>query len=136
MREILFRGKTDETGRWIYGDLEHDTDGVLQILGIHSAFAHNVIPETVGQFTGLTDKNGVKIFEGDICRFVVVDRKGKAAQYVGTVKFDDGSFVIDTVTDNFEFELKGTFWEDDNFEVIGNIHDSSGLLTENAKEEK
>ena len=70
MREILFRGKRTDTKEWIEGIAfphdnnkvtmfsQHSTDGCL--------VGEEVDPETVGQFTGLTDKNGVKIFEGDI----------------------------------------------------------------------
>jgi uncharacterized phage protein (TIGR01671 family) len=130
MREILFRGKTEE-GEWIEGDLFHRNEEVL-INNFHKRFNINAIPETIGQYTGLTDKNGTKIFEGDI----VKDHDYFGVKCVVTFcqgTFDSGIYKYngwvlqraDGDVDHCELVI---YDEDNNFEVIGNIHDNPELL--------
>ena len=119
MREILFRGKQKENDEWAYGFLvshKHIGDWVT---------AYPVDPGTVGQFTGLTDKNGKKIFEGDIvrCCRTMCDEKGM----VGHILYDDCCF---SVKDRASLNQPAMDLCDD-FEIIGNIHDNPELLRGN-----
>ena len=132
MREILFRGKK-QNGEWLYGDLVHYGDKIL----IFSENAQNspdyyeVIPETVGQFTGLTDKNGVKIFEGD---FLNVEMFKIDIGYFNSVFFCESIQNYKCIST--EYQGNQNFIEDDskyclgNYKkvVIGNIHDNPELL--------
>lgn len=125
-REILFRGRTD-TGDWIYGDLDHTPDGGKSEYGI-KPFAEAtilVLPETVGQYTGLADKNGVKIFEGDIVLFKTISyKKGKKE----IVRYENGllcPFYDPTYTED---ELGDWFDSEFGFEVIGNSTDNPEIL--------
>ena len=137
MREILFRGKCD--GEWVYGSLhieqgETDKNGNrsldYRILGMRGECCY-VLSETVGQYTGLTDKNGTKIFEGDIVEIVTVDKKEKRKFVVeiGECLETNEEVCCYAVYHRF-FGTPITFPINhiDLTEVIGNIHYNMELL--------
>lgn len=127
MREILFRGKVKNTNEWQYGDLRHWTK---KSVGIHHQELHTtlrVIPETVGQYTGLIDKNGKRIFEGDIID--TPDRLIKVVWFERNAQFDLN--FIKHAHDKKIINFKGIEMRDlKEYEVIGNIHDNPELLKE------
>ena len=126
MREILFRGKRKDNDEWVeghYGEYYNGNKNVPCISipskeAVSGSLCYEVIPETIFEFTGLNDKNGTKIFEGDIL-------KGLYANGNAEVEMINGSWV----------GYAGKGWTDigyvvDRVEVIGNIHDNPELLTE------
>lgn len=127
MREILFRGKRIDNGEWVYGDIIHrrylKKDVVVirtEDSGFDNYSDYEVDPSTVGQYTGLTDKNGKKIFEGDI-----VGDGG----FSGIVVFDDKDDGAFLVIDPFAVDTDGEFFSGlIDREVTGNIHDDPELL--------
>lgn len=140
MREILFRGKRKDTCKWIYGDLiQVPTKNSYSIIE-HTPCAGvvEVIPETVGQYIGSTDKNGVKIFEGDIVECVLNIEDWEHNPETGKVVITEP--VDEVVYKDNGFELKesplslwlydGSDTCDHIVEVFGNIHDNPELLKE------
>ena len=124
MREILFRGKT-EKGKWIYGGYAkcNNREYILpdiDLVGYEWVFKNiEVIPKTVGQFTGLTDKNGKKIFEGDIVAYNTLYIDGKEYQEIGYFE----------CCENFvSFIIHGKNITPFYCEVIGNKWDNPELL--------
>lgn len=130
MREILFRGKQIDNGEWVQGDLLQNVDCLKireqekDIKHIARSFA--VLPETVGQYTGLTDKNGTKIFEGDIVKAEINGGPyDKFVFPVGVIAFENGCFGN---KDRKQFTPLSSYAPRVSFEVIGNIHDNPELL--------
>lgn len=139
MREILFRGKRTDTGEWVEGYYEFGYDSeneepthYMWVLNHTEKYGEmfTVIPETVGQYTGLTDKNDKKIFEGDIVKCIEIARH---KEIISPVVFLDGTWFLHESEDcdaylyNYETEGANRMFE---IEVIGNIHDNPELLKE------
>lgn len=130
MREILFRAKdVKKSNEWRYGSLIHTNsvtfDGTYHFYKIVEGSAvityHDVNGDTVGQYTGIDDKNGVKVFEADILK-VRDCLPGGEMEFMGVVEFKDGSFVIEND------EMTHYRWIDYEIEVIGNKFDNHELL--------
>ena len=138
-REILFRGKVTglplylqdkkKVGTWVYGSyLSYPT---AQIVDLEDEYV--VDPATVGQFTGLCDKNGVKIFEGDIVNAGYENANGSFFHYYSVVfSIDNGSWEIYNKELHFKRLTQITIVKN-SIEVIGNIHDNPELLKEEAE---
>ena len=141
MREILFRGKRLQGGNWVEGyffksDINKreresgkatliftpDCDTFIMVPECHNSFM--VVSDTVGQYTGLKDKNGKRIFEGDVAK--VLQGKDKDIAYVG---FENGAFMLYPKTGNIYERTLWSYWYNDwDVEVIGNITDNPELL--------
>ena len=126
-REILFRGKT-KYGSWIIGDLlQYANTAQIWTQEEHGKCNYIVDPATVGQFTGLCDKNGVKIFEGDVIRCIA---NPEVNQFIssGTIEVMQCDYVVVYK----EKSACGFYYLHhvlmDTVEVIGNIHDTPDLV--------
>lgn len=127
MREIIFRAKRIDNGEWVNGDLSRCiVVGETHIRRIEenlSTTTHKVDPETVCQYTGLTDKNGRKIFEGDILSAHLDDQHPEDITYV-QITWDGFSWCMRESTEDdvmSEYDCNA-------FEVCGNIFDNPELI--------
>ena len=131
MRKILFRGKRIDNGEWVYGLLWKKKFNTKKVF-IH--FFPNeddeddyavVIPETIGQYTGIKDNNDKKIFEGDIVRI-------NNSEDCLIISFDtehDGCFICSNKK-KYPYYYHRLQYKNAEYEVVGNIHDNPELLND------
>ncbi|EAA7432956.1 hypothetical protein JKQ41_02570 [Listeria monocytogenes] len=135
MREIEFRGKRIDNREWIYGNLMQFEDSATFIFADERkgastlTYAHFIInnmhaidEKTLGQYTGLKDKNGKKIFEGDIVNCKFFDRM--VGDIAGVINFIDCVWAVSDFKNKRLYQLIDV----DNIEIIGNIHENPDLL--------
>ena len=147
MREIKFRGKCSQSKRWVYGWLLTNKLGTYIVTeeNPHECTQNHyieideycrVVPDTVGQFTGLHDKNGKEIYEGDICRvssdtfysnsYATLE---ESWELMMQVVFCNYAFIFRCLQDkHLEILLAETLWEDFEIEIVGNIYENPDLL--------
>jgi len=150
MREIKFRGKRVDNGEWVYGYFVKAWDGTCYIItefgsdvtccsdcGCNDMTVHEVDPDTVGQFTGLHDKHGKEIYEGDIIQTYFSFAPGDAGYGVSqkpfVVKWEQvraGLRAYKPNADRLHLLDIVDFWETQSslYEVIGNIYDNPELM--------
>ena len=120
-RPIKFRGQREDTKEWVYGSLIEDKYIVGNVIDwnedyFNTEYWWRIIPETVGQFTGLYDKNGIEIYEGDI----VIGENYLFPCY------DNRKLTIEWLEKDCGFDMR--IFNMNEIEVIGNIHDNKELL--------
>lgn len=133
MREIKFRGQRQSDNKWIYGDLLQPTEmcNIYEISDCESidGSRYDVIKHTIGQYTGLKDKNGKEIYEGDIVRIDCPTMK-----MTGEIKYSEMSamfYIYDEIED-----IEETLWyQEKEYKVIGNVWEDSDLLNDSKNTE-
>jgi hypothetical protein len=114
MRKIRFRGKQVNNGKWVYGF--YDYNKILNKHNIVTPFTKEVIPETIGQFSGLLDMNNKEIYEGDVVKWVDSDKEER----IDIVKWKHGGLVLC----NAQYTV-GSYLP---LEIVGNIHDNAEFI--------
>lgn len=151
MREILFRGQTRRKGeiiringtpvdsKWVYGGVFQGKGGYSIIYDYKSADKFPVYTDTVGQYIGLNDKNGNKIFEGDVCHLWCVWGDGEIEDWHAVIKFGDPNNLLDwgwqlkRISGSSRVNKEILMWVGNedmgvSCEIIGNIHDNPELV--------
>lgn len=147
MREIKFRAKRVDNGEWVYGDFKQYVNNSIcpDFYTIDTKSAnHTVLEETLGQFTGLCDKNSKEIYEGDIVKTKYIEKRefqtikyDSEMEFIELVVFKDQAFQLEIDIEGIKLYRYLSFGKDARvygdiklreIEVIGNIHNNPELL--------
>nr|DAV14505.1 MAG TPA: YopX protein [Caudoviricetes sp.] len=129
MREILFRGKRTDNKKWVVDNSVLFFKNSTKIYGALNGWREvEVISETIGQYTGLTDKNGTKIFEGDIVKVRLLYSNGERATEITTVVYDENNCCYSPMNWKESCQWCDYSTSIKEIEVIGNIYDNPELL--------
>jgi len=126
MRTIKFRAQDIASNKWLYGDIRHHKNDVC-IFEQGGNKGEQVKPETIGQYTGLVDRNGLEIFEGDIIRH-------DGSTFIGVIEWHPNGyfFINDSWGKKYprlsSYKSLGDMLDYSSFVVIGNIHDDPALI--------
>lgn len=124
MREILFREKRVDNGEWVqgypcrYGWIGKEKDYIIPNYA-SALYIAEIDPETIGQYTGLTDTNGNKIFEGDVVRYDYEEEQG-------IVQWDNDTARFIITCSTFTVDFDSVYGEE--LEIVGNVYDNPELL--------
>lgn len=136
-RQIKFRGKRLDNGEWVYGDLEYQPCNRIARIHTYNPDGsyngqHIVDPDTVGQFTGLHDRTGKEVYEGDVVFWIAIDMRGRGKGEQGAIIWDNSTmaWVIlrDKPTSDGRPCIISRPFDKKHLEVVGNIHDNPELM--------
>ncbi len=137
-RQIKFRGKSVDNGEWLYGNL---IQRIGRFSGIMFDYEHGgkiyyaeqpVDPDTVGQFTGLHDRTGKEVYEGDVVFWITIDMRGRGKGEQGAIIWDNPTMswaiMRDKPTSDGRPCIISRPFDKKHLEVVGTIHDNPELL--------
>lgn len=128
-REILFKAKRKDTGEWVQGLPGYDMSGNIAEIETHKSFGdcriYEIDPDTICQYTGLTDKNGEKIWENDILKANLDESYPEDITYI-KILWNECRFCIN---ENYSTDIETLEkWDAEHFQVCGNVFDNAELL--------
>jgi len=128
MREMLFRGKNSDSGKWQYFSLGDLVSG--------EALGKSFYPESWGMWTGLMDKSGTKVFENDVCRWKYFNPvTGTAYEKVGYINYKAPQFRLTDSFNGMEHDWSIGAYSVSELIVLGNVTDTPDLLSQKGEKE-